>query len=294
MPSIEHNGLVEMFRENPELAATMLERLFGVAVPPHVSARVVEGALDQLLPIEFRADLVIEFPDATGRVVLVAALEAQLDEDPAKKYSWPVYWTVLRARKRCPACVLVISPDAKVAAWAAEPIHVGPGSSDVLTPRVLGPGVLPIITDPVAAEAEPEMAVLSALAHGNGPEGLPVVKAAFAACGRFDKKVGDVYLHLIYSALHDPIRKALEALIMQQFQGIEFELPPFAKDLIARGEIKGRVVEKREALRKVAARAGLALSPEHHARIDACEDPGALDRWFERAFTAKNADDLFD
>jgi hypothetical protein len=136
-----------------------------------------------------------------------------------------------------------------------------------------------------------DVAVLSALAHGNGPEGLLVVKAALAALRRFDKKVGDVYLHLIiYGALRDPIKKALEALIMQQFQGIEFELPPFAQKLITRGELKSG----REAVRKVAARSGLVLSPEHRARIDACEDLDMLDRWFERAFTARTADELFD
>lgn len=297
MPSIEHNGLVEMFRENPELAAHVLERLFAVPVPPHASARVVEGALDQLLPIEFRADLVIEFPDIHGKLVLAVAVEAQLDEDPDKKFTWPVYWAVLRARKRCPVCVLVVAPDTRVAAWAAEPIALGPGPSDSITPAVLGPKVLPVVKDPAVATQEPEIAVLSALAHGNGPDGLAVVSAAFAAVGRFDKKHGDVYLHLIYRALREPIKKALEVLIMQQFAGTEFELPPFAQKLIQRGELKGelkgKLQAKREALLKLVTRAGVVLSQAQRALIDACEEPDTLDQWFDRALAAKNADEIF-
>jgi hypothetical protein len=128
MPTIEHNGFVEMFRENPPLAAHLIETLFGVEIPPYASAAVVESSLDQLIPIEFRADLVIELRAADGTLVLAIVLEVQRDEDPDKKFAWPVYLAVVRAKKRCPTCILVIAPDARVAAWAAERIHLGLGA----------------------------------------------------------------------------------------------------------------------------------------------------------------------
>ncbi|WP_437969497.1 hypothetical protein WMF04_09425 [Sorangium sp. So ce260] len=83
----------------------------------------------------------------------------------------------MRAKKRCGTVVLVVAPDAGVAAWAAENIDLGLGLGHV-EPLVFGPAVVPEITDPVDAEAETELAVLSAVAHGNGPNGLTVVQAA--------------------------------------------------------------------------------------------------------------------
>src|SRR5262245_25219641 len=58
-------------------------------------------------PVEFRADLVLELRDAEGATVLALVLEVQRDQDPDKKYSWPVYVAVVRARKRVGAAVLV-------------------------------------------------------------------------------------------------------------------------------------------------------------------------------------------
>jgi hypothetical protein len=46
MPSLEHNGFVDMFRENPSLAPHFLAMLFHLDVPPYASVTVVESALD--------------------------------------------------------------------------------------------------------------------------------------------------------------------------------------------------------------------------------------------------------
>src|SRR5688572_29366432 len=75
MPTLEHNALVEMFRENPELAPHFLALLFHVDVPPHASVVAVESSLDQLIPVEFRADLVLELRDANGVLVMAIVLE---------------------------------------------------------------------------------------------------------------------------------------------------------------------------------------------------------------------------
>ncbi|WP_437689843.1 hypothetical protein [Sorangium sp. So ce176] len=109
MPTLEHNALVEMFREHPELAPRFLATLFHVEVPPHASVAVVESSLDQLIPVEFRADLVLELRGATGTLVLAIVIEVQRDVDPDKKFSWPAYVAVVRARKRCGTIVLVVA-----------------------------------------------------------------------------------------------------------------------------------------------------------------------------------------
>jgi hypothetical protein len=80
-------------------------------------------------------------------------LEVQREKDPDKKYSWLVYVAAVRARKRCPTIVLVVAPDAEVAAWAVAPIDVGLGRGS-LSPLVLGPAIVPEVTDETLAEQE--------------------------------------------------------------------------------------------------------------------------------------------
>ncbi|XXR86865.1 hypothetical protein WME96_36660 [Sorangium sp. So ce406] len=87
MPTLEHNALVEMFREDPELAPRLLATLLHVEVPPHAAVAVVESSLDQPIPVEFRADLVLDLRDENDALVLAMVIEVQRDVDPDKKFS---------------------------------------------------------------------------------------------------------------------------------------------------------------------------------------------------------------
>jgi len=296
MPSLEHNSLTEMFRENPSLAPHFLQILFHIEVPPHTSVAVVESSLDQLIPIEFRADLVIELRDAIGALVLAIVFEAQRDIDPDKEYSWPVYVTVVRARKRCQAIILAVAPNPEVATWAAREIDLGLGLGSV-RPLVIGPAILPEVTDPAIAEKETELAVLSAVAHGNGPNGLAVVLAAFGALGRLDHEHAAAYFQIIYNALREPIRRALEALIMEQQTDTAATFPPFAQKLIERGKLEGiregKLEDKRETLLRLLARAGIAFTEDDRARVQACADAATLDRWVDNVLAAKTTAEVF-
>lgn len=291
MPTLEHNTIVDMFRKNPGLAPHFLAMLFHMDVPPHASSVVVESSLDQLIPVEFRADLVLELRDASNALVLAIVLEVQRAEDPDKKYSWPVYVTVVRAQRRCDTIVLVVATDAAVAGWAAERIELGLGVGHV-QPLVLGPSVVPEITDPAEAEKEVELAVLSAVAHGNGPNGLVVVRAAVRALDRLDPELAMVYFQIIYEALREPLRRALEAMVMERQSEGKATLPPFAQKIFERGEQKGKLEEKREVLLRLLDRAGIALTEEERTRVQACEDGATLDRWVDNILGAKTAADV--
>lgn len=285
MPSLGHNAIVEMFRERPELAPRFLATLFHIDVPPHASAAVVESSLDQLVPVEFRADLVLELRNAAGRPVLAIVLEVQRDEDPDKKYSWPVYVAVVRARKRCNAIVLVVAPDAHVAAWAAGDIDLGLQRGNV-TPLVLGPAVVPEITDPAAAEQEIELSVLSAAAHGNGPGGAAIVQAALVALGRIDREHALAYFQIVYKVLREPMRRALEALSMnRQSEGKE-TLLPWMEDFIARG--------RAEAVLTVLQARGVPVSDAARERIQAEKDHSRLERWLKKAVVATSIVEVLD
>jgi hypothetical protein len=331
MPTLEHNGLIEMFRENPALAPRFLTTVLHVEIPPHAAVRVADSALDQLIPVEFRADLVLELLDDRGKVLLALILEAQREIDPRKKYTWPVYAAVVRAERECPAVVLVIATSADVAAWAAEKIDLGLGLGS-LVPLVLGPRTLPVVTDPAVAAREVELAILSTMAHGNGPEGLAVVTAAFEAITRLDQEHAAVYFQIIWNVLGEPMQRALERLVMERQVNGEVTFPPFVQQLIDRGfrdgELKGLRDGKleglrdgkleglrdgkleglrdgkleglhdgelkglRDALLRLIARAQIPLAEDDRARIQACDDAATLDRWIENIIGAKAITDV--
>lgn len=299
MPTLEHNGLVEMFRENPSLAPHFLGLLFHVEVPSHASVRVADTTLDQLIPVEFRADLVLELRDEHGHLVFAIVLEVQRDQAPRKRYTLPVYVAVARAERECPTLALVVAIDADVAAWAAEKIDLGLGFGS-LQPLVLGPATVPVVTDPAVAEREVELAILSAMTHGNGPSGLAVVRTALDALGRLDREHATVYFQIIWDVLREPMQRALEELVMVRQAEGKIEFPPFAQRIFERGVQEGKLdglregelKGLREALLRLLARAGIELSEDERARIQTCTASATLDQWIENVLGAKTAKDV--
>jgi hypothetical protein len=324
MPTLEHDGIVELFRDNPELGPHVLERIFNLPVPAHSRVRIADSSLGQLLPIEFRADLVLELLEDSSKCVLAIVLESQRDIAPRKRFSWPVYVMVARAERECDAVLLVVAVDVEVAAWAAQPIDSGLGKG-TLSPIVLGPKALPEITDEQEARQDVELAVLSAMAHGNGPNGIAVVMAALQAIADLDAEHSAVYFHIIWNMLREPMQRALEALVVQKQTRGEIKFPPFIQVLIEKGfhdgelkgfhdgelkgfhdgelkgfhdgELKGlhdgEVKAVRDKILRGAQRRGLALSADQEALIRGCEDRALLDRWFDNVFDAQTAADVF-
>lgn len=103
-------------------------------------------------------------------------MEIQRDDDPDKRYSWPVYVSTFAALLRCSAVLLVICTSDRIAQWASEPITVGEPDF-ILRPLVLGPSAIPKITDPEVARQHPQLTVLSALVNSGGDDGVLVLRA---------------------------------------------------------------------------------------------------------------------
>ena len=139
-----HEALVELFRRRITLAPEVLSEALGVALPEFTEARGETVDFTQIIPTEYRADLVVLLLD--GRPVLAIVVEVQLSRDLDKRRSWPVYVTTLRARFDCPACLLVVCSDAETARWCASPIEIG-HEGFALRPYVLGPGSVPVVTE---------------------------------------------------------------------------------------------------------------------------------------------------
>jgi hypothetical protein len=287
MPSTLHEVLIEMFRYRPSLAAKLLVELFGVDLPAWQRAQMDPGDLTELVPTEYRADAVVTL-NTGDRPVLAVVVEAQLGRDDRKRYSWPVYLATLRARLRCPTVLLVMCPDPATAGWCATPIELGhPGW--VLRPLVLGPATVPVVTDDGQARRFPELAVLSAMAHGGNPEGEPILRALLAALDEVDQEHLTLYTGVVMAALPAAARRHLEAMLTTTAQGFR----DYGSDFVNRYVNQGRAEAEGDAVLKILAARGIGVTDHDRERITSCRDLDQLGTWISRAATADSIDDVF-
>jgi hypothetical protein len=113
MASRAHEALLLLFRNRPALAPELLRDALHLSVPRFTEARIESAELTDVQPAEYRADLVVLLYE--GRPVLGIVVEVQLRPDEDKRFSWPAYVANLRARIRCPVCLLVVTVDDGVA-----------------------------------------------------------------------------------------------------------------------------------------------------------------------------------
>lgn len=281
MPSVLHEAILELFRNRTTLAPELLRDLLGVPVPAYVRVATVESSLTEVVPTEYAADLVILLEDQGP--VLGIVVEVQLARDPDKLYSWPLYAASLRARHRCPVAVLVVSPSQSVAEWAAQEIDLG--GPNRYRPLVLGPSVVPLVTDEAEALSAPELGVLSALAHGREEEGAAVAFAAMLGIHGVDDNTRSIYYDLIMASLSEAARKGLEAMV----QGRKHEyISDFAKENFARGLQEGQA----SALLAVIRHRGWTLTTEQAALIQGASQD-QLTAWLLRAVGVEHLEQVF-
>jgi hypothetical protein len=284
MPSLSHEALLLLFRNRPELVPELLRDALHVELPAFTEVRVESADLTEVVPAEYRADLVVLLVD--GKPVFAIAVEVQLQRSERKRFTWPVYVAGLRARFECEAAVLVVTPTEELARWASEPIRLGP--SGTLTPLVIGPGSVPVVTDKVKAQAEPELAVLSVLAHGRGPVERAVAVAVAAAAGLTrveDPELFVLYSDLIDSAISEAARKAFQMLP----EGYQFQSEAIRKSLE-----KGKAEGKASDVLAILEARGLPVLEAQRQRVLHTTDLDTLDRWIRRAVTISSVDELFD
>jgi hypothetical protein len=295
MPSIAHEVLVDLFKNRPSLGPELLNEVLGVEVPRYTEATLKSIDLTQIRPAEYRADVVVLLLDK-GAPVYVLIVEVQLGVDPDKTWIWPEYTAGSRAKFRCPAGLLVVAPDPDIAAWCAQPIELGvPGF--VLTPPVLGRKAVPIVTDLAEAARRPELAVLSAMAHGQGEHGAAIGAAVLPAVARLDDERAKFYGDLVLNSLNESARRALEAMM----KGYEYQ-SDFAKKYVAQGRDEGRDEGRAEGEATARARdvltafrvRGIAVPDSARERILAEKDAARLERWLERAIVSASVAEVLD
>jgi hypothetical protein len=297
MVSLKHEGVLQLVRDRPAFAADLLGDLLAVKVPAFRKARCVDVTLSQVAPAEYRADAVVLF--TKRKPVFGVIIEAQLRPKKDKRFTWPLYAVGARARERCPFVVLVVAPDAATARWAARPIELGGGNQ--YTPLVVGPDGVPKLTDPGRARREPQLAVLSVMAHGRGEvtTAAAIGAAAAKAILRLSEEQRMLYSLLIEANLSEAARKAIEMQpglekFFSEAQRRNFERGRAEGEARgkAEGEARGKAEGEAAALLKILTRRGLTLTAEQRRCIMGCTDVAMLERWLDRALSVSSVAEL--
>ncbi len=280
MPSHLHEALLLLFRNRPELAPELLRHALNIPLPAYTEARIDSADLTDIQPAEYRADLVVLLLDGTP--VLGIVVEVQLARDDRKDFVWPVYVTNLRARLQCPVCLLVVTSEESVARWASRPIKMGGGNT--FSALVLHPSGVPEILDPDIARSDPELAVLSAMAHGQSPDtgkSVQIALAAQMASLGLDEDRSRLYFDLVLSSLSEAARRALQTMDPAKY---EYQ-SEFARRYLAQGKTEGRAEGRVSLLLRLLSLRFGPLTDDVRARISAAS-VDELDAIGERLLTA--------
>ncbi|MEW9533016.1 hypothetical protein [Microbispora sp. NPDC049125] len=291
MPGIDHEMPIDLIHNRPITAVELLRHAAGIEPPAFASARVEAVDCTQLAPVEYRADSVVVLRDAADTPLMALIVEVQQRRDAHKRFSWPVYVTVLRARLKCPTALIVICPDRSVADWSEHTITLGPGGA--LTPIAVPPGRIPLITDREQARACPELAVLSAIAHGDETETGPVLEAMLAGLETLDRDQATLYLSYVFTVLPSVARKHLEEIVTATSRDYESLAGQYLSHWVDKGRAQGRAEGEAEAILEVLEARGIEISPDTRDRVKRCEDLALLKSWVRRAATVASADEMF-
>ena len=312
-PSLEHEAICELFRRaEPGLLRTLLGYA-GVVLPQVDSVQDASEESGELVPTAFVADVVLKLGDGDDAHVLI--IEVQRSADPDKRWSWPVYLATLRARHRCAVTLVVLTPRADVARWAATPIRLGPNGA--LVPIVLGPGQVPLEPEARPIEAplsgtELVLRTLRATLHSAQDEGMCEAQ-----------RLGISLLVDERSGVQEVCYRLLEAMFGERFSTtMEEHMAPrnwiedspslgkYYRQAVSLGEARGEAIGeargeargeaigmargKADAVLAVLGVRGVAVSEVCVQRVRACSDVARLDRWLLLAVTARDVRELWD
>jgi hypothetical protein len=293
--SSEHEGVLVLIRNRPALAPELVAAVLGESLPAFTEARLAASDLTEERPAAWHVDAVIELRGAGETTAGAIVVEVQRAVDQRKKYTWPVYVASVRAALECPVTLLVVATTPQVAEWARVPIELGRAGQ--ITAVVLDYESVPAVESVAEAASDPELAVLSAMAHAGRPRERAVAEAAIGGIARvLDVDRRDHYLSMVLRAMWPTMGSQLEGIMGQHQELSDFEKRAEERGEVrgevrgeARGEVRGRV----ESLLRVLTARGITVSKEARAAIVSCTDPAVLDRWLDRAVTAATLDDVF-
>lgn len=283
--SIEHEAPIELCQRHPQLVPRLLG-LLGHALPSDVVAEPLPANFNQPVVEQWQSDGAILLKSVQQPVGAVA-LEIQRKPDPAKRLSWPVYTAALHAKHAgLDTYLLVVATSRATAHWARQPIKsCQPHASFV--PLVVGPDELPRVESVEAALADLPLAMLSALLHVSDDHGEldagHTLRAAQATAG---SDVVVWFYGLLRGIVDDEKLTLLQEIIKMLDPWANFQpRTKWERESFSAGISEGAA----KALLRILSARNLPLADEQRRRIEQCQDAQQLERWIERALSARSA-----
>jgi len=300
MPGAAHETLVEVIRSKPAWFNALLEALDRAPMPAGLS--VADSAVRAANPVEVRPDVLFAKGKKRGpwRVV-----ELQRDDDDGKQRRWLLTAAALFDQRGEMGDVFVVTHTRATARWAATVASaVGPHG----TRLALEPVVIPITqrtAERLLATGRPELAVFAtwAVHHRHGRGAVKVVERALVAVQKSRARaLREEAIRAIFNMLEGKLRALVHKMVID-FSKIpegpvhKYLREKFMEEGLRQGEEHGRKVGERrgeaEALLRVLAARGFAVSAATRESVLACDDKRTLDRWLDRAVTAAALKDVF-
>ena len=220
------------------MGSEMPRELLGDAAPaPTLIVESASNDFSQVVPTEYRADLVLLYRDPARGLApkLALILEVQLRIDRRKQRTWPVYVAAAAANFDCDARLMVIAPQERVAKWARGPF----GPPDFrLSPTVRSFRDLARLIDRTKIERLPQLALLRAIVEPSLENALDARENMSALLPEHF----DVYWDMLLSRLSTTDLELMEVMKMQSYK---FRSPVYRRQFeLARSE--GRAEGRRE------------------------------------------------
>jgi len=287
MPSITHEGPLDLVRQHPEIALELIPGTAGVALPAQVAVSLAPTDMSAVVPVQYLADMVVLVSDqATGEPVLAVIIEPQLRDSEAKRFSWPVYVVTARQINKCPAAVLIVlCPDPAEAEKCRQLIRTGHPGFDLA----------PIVIDSSGppgrdGTADPYLTVFAASMGGIDLESETGARRVLDAIASTEVSDADRsrLMTIMLRLSSDAARQILEAMMTTS----EYE-KTLAERIHDQGMAEGEAKGEAKALLRLLAARGLAPSEAQRNQVTSCTDAAQLDLWFDRAVTAGTAAEVF-
>ncbi len=305
MVTSTHEASHRIFQDHPEVLAPVFEAL-GLPPPLKAIAEALTPDATELRPLERRVDTVLKVEPSEGDGFLLA-IEAQTKRAPDKGANWAYYVSYLRAKFKLPVLLVTVCRNRPTATWAAGPFEcrVGPWSTQVTRPFVLGPDTVPQITDESEVARQPALATLSAVVHSENQDIAAILELLARGMRSFDAATAKYWSELVEIGLEDtPARETwreLEKMVITYFPGRGTVFEEAYLDGKAKGEAEGKAKGEAEGAKgvgkgilRILELRGLPVSDDVRERITTCTDLARMDDWLDRAGTVERAEDLFD
>ncbi|MFF6989556.1 hypothetical protein [Streptomyces sp. NPDC010273] len=293
MVTSTHEATHRLFQEHPEALTLVFESL-GIPPPAKSDLGSITPDATEIRPMERRVDTVLKFEPAMGEGFLLA-IESQTKKDPDKAKSWAYYVAHLSAKYDMPVLLVAVCRDRPTATWAAGPFEcaVGPWTTQVTRPFVLGPGTVPVITDESTVTRQPALAVLSAIIHSDDRRAPAILETMVRGLLSFAPDTTAYWFEVMEVGLENTPAKEkwreLMSNVITHFPGHG----TIYEEKYLEGKTEGRAEDRASLILRVLEKHGIDVPDDIRERITSCSDLDTLTLWFDRSLTASAAEDLF-